>query len=92
MIPNTYRRQNGCYNCEKCFIKSEYDDENLYYCTMNAPKRPPCMSVLMDEYESSLKDEKKFHDMYEEWEVWVKDRNVSAWGICDSWEKRKEES
>jgi hypothetical protein len=90
MIPESYRRQDGCYNCGKCFIKSEYDDENLYYCTMNAPKRPPCLSVAMSE--SSFDYGSDFHNMYEAWEAWAKDRDVSAWGICNSWEKRKEGS
>lgn len=80
-----YKIQDGCYNCKKVFKKIEYEDELEYFCTHNAPKRPLCLSVFMDEYPSyDVSLPKKYHDkLIKNWDSWFKVRQVDAWGICD---------
>lgn len=74
-----YRKQNGCHNCKAVFVLKEYDGYDEYFCTLNAPKRPPCLSVLMDE--CSVLD---LHEKLQgKWGTWAKDIKVAAYGICD---------
>lgn len=47
-VAESYSIQNGCWNCKKCFIKSEYDEEYEHYCNVNED-RPLCDSVAMGE-------------------------------------------
>lgn len=53
-----YKIQNGCHNCKYVFEKSEWDDPNELFCLLNAPKRPICGSVLMDEGFSKARGKK----------------------------------
>ena len=80
-----YREQNGCHNCKKCFVKFEYAAGPEYFCTKDAPQRPPCAcnetfgDVTANEYE------RLWDAAYEAWENWSKDRERKAWGICEDW-------
>ena len=82
MKPDNYKEQTGCHNCEHCFIRIEYDDSNLYYCTIKAPPRPPCGSVCMEESYLQLETDKEWRDADEAWSEWSKNRKVEAWGYC----------
>lgn len=94
-----YRKQNGCYNCKEVFILKEYEGSDEYFCTLNAPMRPSCLYVLMDEipvfYKPKPDNKREHHDhckeewkwfdkLQEKWDKWAKNREVTAYGICDS--------
>lgn len=49
MKPNGYTEQSGCHNCEHRFEKDDYDDPTEYFCAFDAPMRPLCGSVSMEE-------------------------------------------
>jgi len=82
----TYRVQDGCANCQHVFIRQEYEGNDELYCTLNAPKRPPCMSFFMEEdrlvpnapWGNDEEGEKK-------WDAWKEGRQVVAQGICGEW-------
>ena len=86
-----YREQAGCVDCKYIFVKMEYDEQNVYYCTHNAPDRPPCLSCYMEESsvfdyignESEEDHSKKVNAAFDLWEKWSKNREVQTWGICD---------
>ena len=83
--PHPYIDQNGCHNCNLCFVMEEYDSGNTYYCLHDAPPRPICGSILMGEgfdFGDDLDD-------YEKWEEWEKGKKVNSWGICGKWEKKE---
>ena len=90
-MPDTYEERDGCHNCLKAFVVKEYDEPNYYYCTEDAPERPPCGSVRMKECP-------QFFDISEEeerilinaWDEWSESREVMAWGFCRRWEKKHE--
>ena len=86
VIPISYTEQNGCHNCNNAFTKCEYDDYPAYFCKVNAPERPHCGSVLMDESYLHLNTEKEWDKAESYWEAWSKAREVSAWGVCLSWQ------
>lgn len=81
-MKNNYRVQNCCANCKHVFIRSEYDDESSYYCTLNASKRPLCGSVAMKEAGLDNDD----YD-YEAWYNWAEKHVVVEHGICDEYER-----
>jgi hypothetical protein len=59
-----YQKQNGCHNCQHCFIFREYEEGSSFYCTFNAPPRPLCGSVAMGE--SFFKDSLNMETLTEE--------------------------
>ena len=81
-----YRCQDGCYNCKHVFVFKEYDQGYEYYCTYNAPERPLCMSVAMDEC-PNLDSSKKFEKLCRAWDKWSEGRRVNSVGICSYYEK-----
>lgn len=81
----TYHEQDGCYNCGYCFVKGDYDDPNTYYCSLDAPPRPKCLSVYMGESDYDPSDDKAFEKMYRNWLEWSDGREVEAWGKCSFW-------
>lgn len=44
-----YKIQNSCHNCGHCFILTEYDANDEFYCTKNAPPRPISGSCHLNE-------------------------------------------
>ena len=76
-----YCEQDGCWNCKICFVKVDHDMDTAYYCTKDAPKRPLCLSVAMNEYK--IADD---YDDYDAWEEWSKDKTVEPWGKCSDWD------
>lgn len=81
-VPATYREIRGCHNCSQCFQRTEYDEGRAYFCTLNAPPRPPCMSVSMGETPDNFGD---YDAEYRAWDAWSEPREVAAWGYCDNW-------
>jgi hypothetical protein len=80
-----YRIQNACVNCKHVFVWNEYDDERQFYCTLNAPPRPRCGSVLFEEeFSGSGKYDSEASDA---WLKWSENRRVEAQGICEGYEK-----
>ena len=51
-----YKIQNGCHNCKNCFILTECDSNDEYYCTKDAPSRPRCGSSHLDETFDEFKE------------------------------------
>ena len=83
MPKENYRIQNGCYNCKRIFLKYEFDSRDYFYCTKDAPKRPLCMSVGMDEAPDT--GNSRWLKAFNKWDKWSKDREVESYGICDNW-------
>ena len=94
-----YRPQNGCYNCNHCFLKIEWDCDVEHYCLSKNPniKRPLSGSVNMkEEFESGLMLNDKnevvaddsFEKGYEAWNKWAKENKVDETSICDDWKER----
>ena len=81
-LPASYRVQDGCESCIHAFGKGEHDEPTQFYCTLNAPKRPPCGSVAMNE---SCFDNVGYDS--DAWMKWAEGRAVWERGICDSHEK-----
>lgn len=76
----SYKVQNGCHNCVHRFCYEEYDEGRAYYCTFNAPARPLCGSVLLEEH-GRLGTRKVD---YEAWWSWEEGRKTQEAGICDN--------
>jgi hypothetical protein len=94
-INDRYRVQHGCHSCRYVFVKREYDEGDTYYCSKDAPPRPICGSIFMDESFTSAReglditagdrytDKDPFSVALYEWERWSDGREVSCHGICD---------
>ncbi len=81
-LESDYTVQFGCHNCANVFRFMEYDCGDEWYCTLNAPKRPRCMSVAMGEIPKTYK---RNEPGYDRWERWREGRKVEAYGICGAW-------
>ena len=95
-LPNSYKINDGCYNCGSCFIKKEWDAGDEYHCCNgDNTARPLCGSVFMHEEfykdDETLDDDdgdKLFRNNYDKWYTWSENRKVYAWGSCDKWNTR----
>jgi hypothetical protein len=87
-VPETYRQQDGCWNCRHSDATWEWDEGVTLYCTEGAPPRPLCDSVAMSEQWRDGAAE--YEEDRNAWEEWSKDREVARWGICDRYEKDAE--
>ena len=98
MKPPSYRILNACANCKHVFVREEYDEKDEHYCALDAPARPPCMSLKMEECDypttkdgrqSFFIDRENTSGEYEEkeaaWNAWREGREVAANGVCDCW-------
>ena len=98
-LDEAYCVQEGCWCCYTLFVMVEYDCDDHYYCTRNAPPRPPCGSVCMDEYVNPYDDEtgeatmtldeaeKRSMAAWEAWGGWKEDREVTREGTCRYYKK-----
>jgi len=85
-LASTYRVQDGCANCRHVFVREEHDHPDELYCTFEAPERPPCMSVFMDECAPTPGQPWGYNDEgHRQWEEWKEGRQVVAQGICGEW-------
>ena len=88
-----YREQDGCHNCQRVFVKSDHDELPEFYCTLNAPQRPLCLSVEMGEspeVDYSLPKEDRIaieEKLIDDWNFWREGREVKVYGICDAYER-----
>lgn len=82
-----YRVQDACPYCEHCIPIWDWESPDTWYCGLNAPKRPPCGSVGMNE-SFYLKDKGTEGYTFNDWLDWAEDRGVSDQGICDCFKKR----
>lgn len=80
-LTRNYRIVDGCHNCEHAFAMHEYDEAPRYFCRKNAPERPLCLSVYMQE----VPKDNDFSKAYYAWKEWSDDREVEAFGTCDWW-------
>lgn len=97
-LPQTYRVQNGCHNCRHAFVYFDHDCSDTYYCTLNAPARPSCRSVAMDECpsdpsipESDWNGQFRWNCKQQDaWMAWSMPRMVAEAGICNSHEAKED--
>jgi hypothetical protein len=89
---NNYRQASCCHNCNHCFILTEYDDPDTYYCTFKASKRPLCGSMALNESYfidgKSIKDkeyQRKILQLINTWNRWAKQNEVESDYICDDY-------
>lgn len=96
----TYKVQEGCHNCIYVFKEYDYDSTISLFCTCQAPERPICGSVCLEEEFSKARkeaeedpskadyvrysDDDPFVKACLKWEEWSKDRRVEPAGICES--------
>lgn len=87
--PSSYHVQRACCNCAHVFEMGDYDSGETYFCTLDAPPRPPCGSVAMDEMFSegiepgSDPELEEYGRRMDLWRDWSKPREVEAHGICE---------
>lgn len=88
-LPKSYRViTKRCGTCRRCFVKWDYDDPDIFYCTFKAPRRPRCMSSGMGEVPYPIGGlEYKRAD--KAWDAWAKGRRCEDAGFCDEWKARK---
>jgi len=79
-----YINQTGCHDCAHVFVRSEHDDLDRFYCTRNAPPRPPCMSVGMGEAGNITTEN------FKAWNEWSGNRQVEPFGTCDAYQNRED--
>ena len=98
-IDKSYKLRDGCHNCKYVAEIIEFDGENSYYCTYDAPPRPNSGSIAMKEYydeydlPDNLTKEEEFKRYQEHcvrydialevWTEWSEGREVLPWGICN---------
>lgn len=83
---DTYRIQDGCANCGHVFVRQEHEGNDELYCTFNAPPRPPCMSILMDECRDAPERPWGYYDEGDDkWTAWKFERRVVPQAICGEW-------
>jgi len=88
MRPKSYREERKpCVSCKHSVLIHEYDDPNKYFCTKNAPPRPLCGSVAMEESYWTLDDREQARKHDREWEEWSEGRQVNQLGTCDEHEE-----
>lgn len=97
-----YRAQDACVNCKHRIATWEHDESTRLYCGKDAPPRPPCGSVGMDESIVMLPHGQKGPDgtcfrpddevdaMDKAWDDWATPREVEYHGICDAYEREPE--
>lgn len=88
MKPESYREQDGCWNCNKVFVRHEYDEWPQWFCTVGTPDRPLCCSVAMNEA-GDLGDifTPAMDARYNAWDKWADNTECRPYGKCDGWEK-----
>ena len=92
MIPSSYRILHACANCAHAFHWQAYDHGDEFFCTLEAPARPPCGSLFM-EVALSMPAESFGVDVLDEgwneasdaWEAWAEAQKVENHGACDHW-------
>ena len=87
MKPQSYKVQNGCYNCRLAFRKQDWDEGDSYFCNHDGSTRPICGSVSMSErWSGDHWDDKLFETNMSNWDKWAENREVMPWGICEKYE------
>lgn len=83
--PDSYALLPGCHSCKHCFIRHEYEEQDEYYCTFKAPKRPKSGSVAMKEAGTlsiSAGGIRRGAKLVAKWRAWSAGRDVRPWGYC----------
>ena len=70
-----------CATCIHCFVKSEYDDFNEYYCHYDKSKRPKCGSVGMGET-WDYDNDNAWRRLASNWNNWKSNHEVSELKVC----------
>ena len=84
-----YQLQPGCHNCRHRFEYVEHDHGVELFCTLDAPERPQCGSVMLDEVEGFMLHD-NLNDAQERWDAWSENRGVEPAGKCDGFEAEVE--
>ena len=88
-MQDSYKDQDGCYNCRHCHIEATYDDPTHYYCEVEAKKPLQTIEEFYNEHhwEFSAEEIKEYDNLYEAWHKFWDNNEVKAHGICDSHKK-----
>lgn len=99
MIPNSYKVLSSCENCHHVFVRSDYDEGDTYFCTVDGSKRPLCCSTSMKEdFNDVFPDldviteeiHKKAMEFYSNWRDWSLSHEVKSNGICDKYTRKQD--
>ena len=83
----SYHEQHGCHDCELAFREQEFECPDVYYCTLDAPDRPLCGSIFMEE--PFPPGRAAFSKAMTAWDDWCKGREVMPWGTCEKWKEKQ---
>ncbi len=96
MRPEDYKRQNGCWNCSKCFLYTEYpmEQDDEYFCTEDCTELPftdeerDSVFDLPSDREKGIGERNKlWHKLREyNWD-WRQEHQVQPYGICEYWDE-----
>ena len=79
-----YREQNGCHNCKHCDIDRPLDEVLVYFCQQDGTREPNAGA------------QRPFRPGWEQYgerrRTWQKEHEVEAFGVCDCWEREKDET
>jgi len=81
-MQQTYMLRDGCQVCRHVFVYTDYDCGPFFYCTLDTPPRPLCMSVGMNECPEPFEDNKLQLGGFRKWHEWSEGREVNPGAIC----------
>ena len=90
MPPKSYKvpTENLCKDCKLVHIKTDWEADPEYYCTLGAPARPADggrdENFLNYIPKRTKNTEKAFRTISNKWDTWAKNRKVCPYGTCDN--------
>jgi len=70
--PTTYRIQDGCHNCTKCFARDSVGEDIRFYCAADKAPMP---------YDFGEPSTERYYEQLK----WEEGRGVEPQGICDEY-------
>jgi len=91
--PDSYREQDGCWNCQHVHETDHYDGASDFFCVSDGILQP---SLNLDEYVGDKRKlqtlsgrQKVYDNLLKTWHRWADPRQVKEYGICGQWKKRE---
>ena len=99
-IPNSYRLQDGCYNCKLVYVHAMEWDSDTFYCTRNASPRPKSGSIH-EKFEANTSEPLIESDLWDnpedietvsfkEWKKWYQDNIGIQYDVWREWAQYRE--
>ena len=85
MIPDGYKTQDGCWNCNNIFIKNNYASIE-FCCHYDKSEIPKSEDFWWDEKNNKELSDDEGEKLMDAWDAWKKNHQVSDSGICPKWE------